>query len=131
MAEIPKTKSPWIIYSFFILGLLCTISFRILTILSELSPSFVRPVWYFGVIGYIFFFLYRFKISNKRRLAVKDYNLIEAVKEAKCMTDDQRAVLLYLLNSIVKSKENFNYFAIFILSAIALIIDIILCLNGN
>lgn len=129
MADLPKTNKSLIIYSMFILGILCTISFRVLTILSELAPSFVRPVWYFAVIGYIFFFLYRYRISVRRRKAVEEFELIDAVNNAQCLSNQQREVLLYILNSITKSKEYFNYFAIFILSILALAVDIILCLR--
>ncbi len=130
MANLPKTKSPVIIYGVFILGILCTIAFRSITILYELAPAFARPVWYFGVIGYIAFFLHRYLISVRRKRAIKDFQLHEAVKNAQSLSNDQKEVLQYLLNSITKSKENFNYLAIFILSALALIVDIILCIKG-
>ncbi len=96
MADLPKTNKSLIIYSMFILGILCTISFRVLTILSELAPSFVRPVWYFAVIGYIFFFLYRYRISVRRRKAVEEFELIDAVNNAQCLSNQQREVLLYI-----------------------------------
>ena len=131
MTNLPKTKSPVIIYGVFILGILCTIAFRSLTILSDLSPALVRPVWYFGVIGYIFFFLHRYHISVRRKNAILDFQLIEAINKGQSLSEDQRDVLLYLLNSIIKSKENINYFAIFILSALALMVDIILCYKGS
>lgn len=126
MKTTPKTVPPFVIYGTFVLGILCTLSFRSLTILDILSPELVRPVWYFGVIGYIFFFAYRFKISIKRRKAVTDYRLIDAVKENDCLSNEQKQVLLYLLSSITKSKENINYLAIFFFSIIAVVTDLIL-----
>ena len=126
MNSPPKILPNYIIYGSLVLGILCTIAFRSLTILAKLSPALVRPVWYFGVIGYIVFFAYRFKISVKRRKAVINFKLIEAVKESSCLSKEQKQVLLYLLSSIVKSKENINYLAIFFLSGIAVVADLIL-----
>ena len=131
MEKLPKTISPVWINGFFILGLLCNIAFRSLTIVSEFSHGLVRPIWYFGVIGYVFFFGFRYKISVKRRKAVHDYNLIDTLLAEKEMTSDQRQAALYVLRSLVKSKENLNYYAIFLLSTLAILVDIVLCSLGK
>ncbi len=131
MSNLPKTISPIWINGFFILGLLCNIAFRSLTIVSELSPELVRPVWYFGVVGYVIFFLFRYKISVKRRRAVQDFELIETLESEQEMTSEQRQAALYLLKSIIKSKENINYYAIFLLSTVAIIVDVVLCSIGK
>ena len=128
MSNLPKTISPVWINGFFILGLLCNIAFRSLTIVSD---NLVRPIWYFGVVGYVFFFLFRYKISVKRRRAVKDFELIETLQSEREMTSEQRQATLYLLNSIIKSKENINYYAIFLMSTIAIVVDIVLCMAGK
>ena len=131
MDRLPKTISPVWIYGFFILGLLCNIAFRSLTVVSTLSPGWVRPVWYFGVIGYVFFFLFRYKISVKRRRAVQEFELIETLETGKEMSNEQRQATLYLLKSIIKSKENINYYSIFLFSTVAIVVDIILCSIGK
>lgn len=123
MKTSPKTMPPFIIYGIFVLGLLCTLAFRSLTIIGVLSPGLLRPVWYFGVVGYIVFFAYRFKITVKRKKAIRDYALIDAVKNNNCFSEKQKEVLLYLLLSIEKSKENINYLAIFFFSVCAIIVD--------
>jgi CDP-diglyceride synthetase len=84
----------------------------------------VRPVWYVGVIGYMVFFLYRYYISEKRKKAVENFQLIEKVKANACLTNEDREVVVYLLSSIKKSPENVNYFIIFLLSILAIIADI-------
>ena len=72
------------------------------------------------------FFLYRFRISQKRKKAIRDYQLIEKVKANACLTDDDREVVLYLLSSIKVSLEDINYAIIFIMSIIAIAADLIL-----
>jgi hypothetical protein len=61
---VPK----YIIYSFFILGLISAIAFRAIIVIQRLEPAWIRPVWYTGTIGYFFFFLYRYIISERKCL---------------------------------------------------------------
>lgn len=122
----PHTLPPVIIYCFFALGIISAIAFRAIIVLQRLEPSWVRPVWYIGVIGFMVFFLYRYYISEKRKKAVENFQLIDKVKANACLTDEDREVVIYLLSSVKKSPENINYFIIFLLSVIAIIADIYL-----
>jgi hypothetical protein len=74
---VPK----YIIYGFFILGLISAIAFRTIIVIQRLEPEWIRPVWYIGTIGYFVFFLYRYMITQKRKKAIKDIQLIEKVNE--------------------------------------------------
>lgn len=120
----PHTLPGPVIYGFFIIGVLSAVAFRIIIVLQHVEPSWVRPVWYAGVIGYIFFFLYRYHISKKRKKAIRDYDLIEKLKANACLSDDDRDIVIYLLSSIMKSMEDRNYYIIFILSILAIAADI-------
>ncbi len=131
MTNIPKTVSPFVIYLFLVIGLLSAISFRLLTIINTFSPSLFRPVWYFGVIGYIFFFAYRYHISEKRKNAIRANRLLEKIQGQGEITTEDRALIAYVLSSIIKSKENLNYLFIFVLSIAAVGVDIMLALQGH
>lgn len=120
----PHTLPVLVIYSFFALGIISAIAFRAIIFLQRFEPSWVRPVWYVGVTGYMIFFLYRYYISEKRKRAIENFKLIEKLKENACLTDGDREVVIYLLSSIRKSPENINYFVIFLLSILAVIADI-------
>ena len=122
----PQTAPKYIIYLFFILGLISAIAFRGIIVFQHLEPSWVRPVWYIGTIGYFFFFLYRYLITKKRKHAIEHYKLIEKLKANDCLSDEDREVALYLLSSIKVSLEDINYALIFALSVIAIIADIVL-----
>lgn len=115
-----------VIYGFFILGLLSAIAFRIIIVFQHIEPTWVRPVWYAGILGYIVFFLYRYYISRKRKKAIRDYDLINKLKTDACLSDKDREIVTYLLSSIQKSMEDLNYFIIFILSILAIIADFVL-----
>ncbi len=124
----PHTVSRSTVYGFFLLGLLSAVAFRVIIVFQHIEPSWVRPVWYAGVIGYLVFFLYRYAISRKRKKAIKEYGLIEKVKANACLSEEDREVVTYLLSSIEKSMEDVNYYIIFMLSILAIIADIVLSL---
>ncbi|MDI6727784.1 MAG: hypothetical protein QMD44_02505 [Thermodesulfovibrionales bacterium] len=125
----PHTLPSSVIYCFFALGIVSAIAFRAIIVLQRLEPSWVRPVWYVGVLGYMVFFLYRYYISEKRKKAIEKFQLIEKVKANACLTEEDREVVIYLLSSIRKSPENVNYFIIFLLSILAIIADICFALS--
>ena len=123
MANVPKIIPKPIIISFFLLGLLSSVAFRAILLLQKYEPHYVRPVWYFGVIGYLVFFVYRYYISQRRKRTIVRSNLIEKIRTGVPLTPEDRAANLYLLNSIHKSQEDWNYLAIFILSIVAMALD--------
>jgi len=123
-ALVPKH----IIYGFFLLGLVSSVAFRAIILFQHLEPSWVRPAWYTGVLGYLFFFLYRYRISKKRKKAIDDFALIEKVRSGSALTREDREVLVYLLLSIKSSLEDVNYATIFLFSILAILADIALTL---
>jgi len=122
----PHVVSKNLIYGFFILGLMSAIAFRVIIVLQRLEPAWIRVVWYTGTIGYFLFFLYRYIITRRRKKAIREFELIEKVKANACLTDQDRELVLYLLQSVKSSLEDVNYAIIFLLSVIAIIADIIL-----
>ena len=116
----------YVVYSFFFIGIVSAIAFRAIIVLQHLEPSWVRPVWYIGTAGYVLFFLYRYRITRKRKKAVEDFQLIEKIRTNACLQDEDREVLLYLLSSIRLSLEDINYAIIFVLSVIAVAADLVL-----
>lgn len=122
----PHTVPKYVVYSFFLIGLVSAIAFRAIIVLQHLGPSWVRPVWYIGTAGYVFFFLYRYRITKKRKKAVEDFQLIAKIRENACLQEEDREVLLYLLSSIKLSMEDINYVIIFALSLIAVAADLVL-----
>jgi len=124
----PVLAPPSLIYGAFALGLATAIAFRVLIILQHLAPSWVRPVWYFAVVGNLAFFYYRYRIAEKRKRAVEAQGLIAKVEADACFSPDEREALMYLLRSIKRSPENVNYLIITVFSVVAIGIDLSLVL---
>ena len=124
--DMPALAPAPLIYGAFILGLATAIAFRILIILQHVAPRWVRPVWYFAVVGNLAFFYYRYRIAEKRKRAVEEHGLIGKVEADTCFSPAEREALGYLLRSIKRSPENINYLIISAFSIIAIVVDLML-----
>jgi hypothetical protein len=122
----PKIIPKPVMIGFFILGVLSSVAFRAIILFQKLHPSWVRPVWYFGVFGYMVFFMYRYKISQRRKCTISQTNIMEKLSDGSVLSANDREAAMYLLNSIRKSPEDWNYLAIFVLSAVAVALDLLL-----
>lgn len=107
-----------------VLGLTTAIAFRLIIIINHIEPAWVRPVWYFAVLGNFLFFYYRYSITRKRKSAVRKHRLIEKVQTGTPLSAPERNALVYLLQSIDRSPESINYLIISIFSIIAIMIDL-------
>jgi hypothetical protein len=120
-----KTLPKFVINGFFIVGIFSATLFRALVVINRLAPEIGRVVWYFAVFGYILFFGYRYMIARKRRKTIRESRLIESVEQSG-IDEQKKNEILYIMNSLVKSKEMFNYVYIFVVSFIAILIDVLL-----
>lgn len=126
MSTAPKIIPKPVIIGFFVLGLLSSVAFRAIVILQKYEPTWVRPVWYFGVLGYMVFFMYRYYISQRRKHAIAHTEIIEKIRDGKTLAPEEREAALYLLKSVRASQEDWNYLAIFVLSVAAIALDLLL-----
>lgn len=117
-----------VIYGAFALGLTTALAFRVIIILQHLAPAWVRPVWYFAVIGNLVFFFYRYRIAEKRKRAVEQHGLIARIEADTSFSPADREALAYLLRSIRRSPENINYLIISLFSVAAIAVDLALVL---
>ena len=120
-----KTLPKWATNLLFIIGAISTISFRALIVINRFSEFWGRIIWYTAVIGYIFFFLYRYQISKKRRRVIIENDLINKLN-TNSLSKENIKQLTYIVNSLTRSKEMINYVLIFLMSILAIAADIIL-----
>lgn len=119
----PSIAPTYKIYFFLILGLSTAVSFRALIIIDRLQPDWVRPLWYFAVLGNFLFFCYRYLISKKRKETIQHFELIDKINNEEQLKPEDRRALNYILQSIKQSPENINYLIISIFSLVAIAID--------
>lgn len=127
--SIPKRVSPWVIWGYFVMGLLSVVFFRIIPIANYVDPLLGRLSWYGAVIFSMIFFGRRGKISRRRLRLVRGRELVEKIENRKSLSEEDYEILSYILWSNQASKEWANYLAIFILSLLALVVAILLDLR--
>ncbi len=114
---------------YFWIGIIATISYRIIIVLNIYSPLWVKVAWYIGTIGFVLYFWHRYNIEKKRTELVKKYNLIKTVVESE-IRPQQKEALRYLVETNLTSKARWNSGLIFVLSLAALFLAIILDIYG-
>jgi hypothetical protein len=72
------------------------------------------------------FFMYRYGISLRRKRAIAQTGIIEKLQSAAVLSEEDRQSALYLLSSVQKSPEDWNYLAIFVLSIVAIALDFLI-----
>lgn len=120
-----KVLPRWMIHLFLWIGLLAGIAVRSLMLLNRYNPVAAIWVWRFAMTSYTVFFGYRYLITRRRRNIIANQRLAERIADAEGLDSNTREATLYILRSIMRSKELFNYAFICILSLVALALDFI------
>ena len=105
----------------FIVGILATIFYRLVVVFNNYSKLWVEIVWYLGTLGFVWYFAHRYRVEREREKLIEEYNLNEKIQNKKELTNDDRAALNFILKGLSTSKARWNYIAIFVFSALALI----------
>jgi len=111
---------------FFFIGLLSAVCFRLIIIVQHAHPQWVRVFWYVAVLSNLFFFLFRYLISCRRKQAIQKTGLITKLSGSLPLEQTDKEAMLYILTSLERSWENLNYLSISLLSIIAILIDLFL-----
>ena len=111
--------SSWL---FFIIGLIATVAMRVVTVLMHLEPIYGKIAWYIGLTGFFLFFVYKYKVSQSRSRLIKESRLVEKISKKENMTERDYDLIGTILCALSSKKERINYFFIFGLSALALIL---------
>lgn len=104
---------------FLFIGIIAAVAMRLVGFFMEISPFHAKIFWYVGVIFFIIFFVYRYKVSMKRMGIIKTRDLAVKVKEDGLREED-REEISRILCGLTSRKEMINFAVIFILSGITL-----------
>lgn len=107
---------------FFIIGLVATLAIRVVTVLMAIDPLFGKLAWYLGVGGFFAFFVYKYNLNRSLARLIDKENLIERAREQKGFSGEQYELISAILCGVRSEKERINYFFIFAVSAVALLI---------
>ena len=121
-SEYRNCRDSFASWVFFIIGLVSTVAMRVVTVLMHLDPLYGKLAWYTGLVGFFLFFVYKFRVSQARSRLITERNLIQKIENAEALTDQDYGTISALLCGINSRKERINYFFIFGLSAVTLIL---------
>ncbi len=107
---------------FFIVGLVATIAIRAVTVLIHVDPLYGKIAWYVGVMGFFLFFIYKFRVNQKRSDLIKQKKLLDRISQKGPLDGHDYDLIGAILCSLTSRKERINYLFIFSLSAIAIIL---------
>ncbi|MBU0580092.1 MAG: hypothetical protein KKA19_02855 [Candidatus Margulisbacteria bacterium] len=123
---IPVGYTPFVINFYFYIGLIAALLLRATLLAGFFSTNIAKLCWYFGIIGYMLFFMHRNRIAQRRSDVIKNLNLLNKIKSGKPLHKVDYEGLYYVLWSLSVSKERLNYLFIQIFSLIAVIIALIM-----
>lgn len=118
MEEI-KTHSKPIRWMYFVIGVVATIAYRVIIVLSGFNQSWLNLCWYIGTIGFVIYFAHRYRISETRAKLIKERELDKKAVLADLSEEDKEA-MNYVFSSLKVSTEKWIYIIIFVSSALAL-----------
>jgi len=104
----------------FTVGVIATISYRLVIVLNHYSQFWLEVFWYIGTVGFIWYFAHRFNIENRRDKLIEKLNLIKKIEEGQSFNSEDKTALLYILKSLETSLAKWNYIAIFFFSFLAI-----------
>ncbi len=109
----------WLIIA---IGIIATIAVRIVTVLMAIGPIYGKVAWYVGVVGFLIFFFYKYRMFDARAKLIDSKNLIERINRKDTLSDSDLEIISVILCNTRSSAERINFFFIFASSFVALII---------
>jgi hypothetical protein len=122
--EYKRCQDSFASWLFFIVGLIATIAIRVVTVLMHVDPIYARIAWYVGVGGFFVFFVYKFRVNQARAELIDQQDLVNKINEEKKLNKEDYNLIGGILCALSSKKERINYFFIFFLSAVALLLAI-------
>lgn len=111
---------------FFWSGIIATVSYRAIVILNHMGTGIALAAWYIGTVGFIVYFWHRYVVSEKRVKLIRDHDLIKAVAASPNLTPEQIEANEYILQTLLSTKEKWNYIVIFATSVMAIFVGLYL-----
>ena len=120
--EKKRCRDSYTSWIFFIIGLIATIAMRVVTVMMHMNPVYGKISWYIGIGGFFIFFMYKYKVTQGRYNLIKEHDIVYKIDQNKPLSREDYRVINGILCSLSAKKERINYFFIFVLSALALIV---------
>lgn len=125
-SEYKRCKESSVSWIFFIIGLIATIAVRAVTVLVHINPIYGQIAWYVGVMGFLIFFVYKFRVEHTRSRLIRNSKLMHKISQDENIEKGDREAISSILCALSSNKDKINYFVIFASSVVAIVLAIYL-----
>lgn len=118
--QVPHTHAAWVRHSYFWIGILATLAYRVIIVLTEVGGVWLKLSWYVGTIGFVLYFAHRYQVAAHRAQLIAERQLKRKVAALSGLDADDQAAMGYVFSSLESSTEKWIYVTIFVSSALSL-----------
>ena len=122
--EYKRCKDSFASWIFFIIGIIAAIAMRLVIVFVNQDPISAKISWYVGVLGFFLFFVYKFKVNQVRYKLITQRKLVDKMLNKSQLAEEDYNLIGAILCALSSNKERINYFFIFGLSAVALVLAV-------
>ena len=109
---------------FLLIGVIATISIRVVNLVLHFGVFWPKFFWYLGVAGFFFYFLYKFRQDKILRQSLEKHQIHRKLSDNQPLEVEEREFLRTMLCRMRSNKDAINYFFIFSSSAVVLALAI-------
>ena len=93
---------------YFIIGLIATVSVRLVSLFMDYNVIYAKIAWYVGVIGFFIFFLYKFRVETNRAKLIIEKNLMSKIRGNRQLEEDDYGLVSSILCGLSSNKDRIN-----------------------
>jgi hypothetical protein len=120
-SKCQDTAVSWV---FLFIGVIATISIRVVNLVLSFGLFWPKFFWYLGVAGFFLYFIYKFRQDKLLRQELEKYQIHNKISSNQVLDVSEREFLRIMLCRLRSNKDAINYFFIFSSSAIVLILAV-------
>jgi len=118
--RLKRCKDSLASWAFFFVAIIAVVAIRAVNVALDINPVLAKVFWYIGVIGFLAFFLYKFRCDTILQKELAQTELTDKLLSKKELSDYDYEVLGTIICKLSSKKDKINYFFIFFFSALAL-----------
>lgn len=111
-------------FLFLFIGIIATITIRLVNFVLDFSVIWAKVCWYMGVGGFTIYFIYKYRQYVKLTKELKTNGLLDKLTCKDKLKDNEYVMLKDILCQLGSRNSAINYFIIFTASGVALLVGI-------
>lgn len=118
--KLKKCKESFASWVLFFIAIIAVIAVRVVNLFMDTSPLLAKAFWYTGIVGFLIFFIYKFRYDTIVRREIERSSLRDKLMYKKGLSAHDYEILGTIICKLSSKKDGINYFFIFFFSALAL-----------